>query len=116
MAKEKIVFAVSTDYCNGCQACQVACREINRVPFGDTWLTVVRGKPKNVGGSTRMRFSFVPELDKCAHCIQEEEGPYCQEICPSKCLAVGLFDRLAPTVFDSDEPWAIIMATQDMEG
>lgn len=114
---ERIGFFVNTDYCNGCQACQVACREINRVPFGETWLTVIRDKPKMRGGDKlQMRFSHIPELDKCALCLKEEEEPYCQAICPSKCLKVAYYRDMAPVLADSDDRWSVSVATAESEG
>lgn len=107
---KRIGFFVNTDYCNGCQTCQVACREINRVPFDETWLSVVRGKPKRVGGALRMHFSPVPELDRCAQCLAQEEEPYCQAVCPSRCLRVGLYDDLEPLVSGSEDGWIALSA------
>ena len=113
---ERIGFFVNADYCNGCQACQVACREINRVPFDETWLAVLRGKPKTVGGRLRLHYSHVPALDKCAACLAEEEGPYCQAICPSKCLKVGRYEDLAPMIEHSSDAWSVSVATVESEG
>lgn len=107
---QKIGFFVNTDYCNGCQTCQVACREINRVPFEEQWLTVGRNKPKYVDGKLRVQYSYTPELDKCAQCLMQDEEPYCQAVCTGRCLKVGLFSDIEPLVSESKDRWFGITA------
>lgn len=102
---EKIGFFVNTDYCNGCQTCQVGCREINRVPFEEQWLSVTRNHPKLVDGELRLQFSYLPELDKCANCLTEDEEPYCQAVCTGHCLRVGLCSDIEPEIARSKDRW-----------
>lgn len=106
----QIAYMVRTDYCMCCQACQVACREINRVPFSEKWLEVTRAKPKEIDGKMKVQHSYKPVLEKCLNCVDQEEGPYCQAICSSKCLKVGDFEDLKHLLDDSPGRWSITLA------
>ncbi len=106
-----VAFAVNTDYCSGCQTCQVACREINRVPFEERWLEVRKGAPTCVDGRLRLHYSHVPELDKCIDCVEQVESPYCQEVCPSHCLFVGERDGVLACVLDSKDKWSVVFGS-----
>lgn len=103
----KVAFAVCTEFCNGCQTCQVACREINRVPFKERWLEVHRNAPKLVDDRLRLRCLHAPELDKCVNCLDQDEQPYCQQVCPSKCLLVGGYEEVMERISSSEDAWSV---------
>ncbi|MFH1089950.1 MAG: 4Fe-4S dicluster domain-containing protein [Pseudomonadota bacterium] len=62
------------DWCIGCFACEVACKQEHQLPEGPKWIKVVQVGPEEVGGKLVM--DFVPM--HCRHC----ENPPCLAACP----------------------------------
>jgi formate dehydrogenase iron-sulfur subunit len=100
---ERVGFFTDTTLCIGCKACEVACKEWNRVPDdglnflgrsydntgelgADTWRHVAfieQRKPVNVesdGGEGEMR--WLMSSDVCKHCTHAA----CLEVCPTGAL------------------------------
>lgn len=61
--------------CIGCNACVVACREVNQVPEGVSRLEIIRSEP--VGEYPNVKYQFYRH--SCQHC---ENAP-CVEVCPT---------------------------------
>lgn len=95
MAK-KIGVLVELDYCVGCSACQLACQDYYQLPVTETYMRVFLGKPDEVDGKPEMFMSPFPyRLDKCAYCLEKEEGKApCATICISRALHVGELDEM----------------------
>jgi Fe-S-cluster-containing dehydrogenase component len=87
---------LNTDRCTGCYSCQSACRELNRVPFEEKWLEVVRRKPNLIDGELRLYHLLAPALDKCAECVEQENPPLCVRVCMASCLYVAPVEKLTP--------------------
>lgn len=71
--------------CNGCKACQIACKDKHDLPIGVNWRRVV----EYAGGSARMDgntftmnvFSYYTSIS-CNHC----ENPICVRVCPTTAM------------------------------
>ncbi len=70
---------VDLEYCIGCQACEVACKQENDIPVGVKWINVVKVGPRMVGD--RLRMDFVPM--RCKHCAKAP----CIDSCPEKAIS-----------------------------
>jgi len=86
---QKNIF-VDSEYCIGCRACEVACKQENDIPVGIKWINVVKVGPKMVGDKLRM--DFVPM--RCRHCMKAP----CINACPEKAIikrsdGIVLIDR-----------------------
>ncbi|MFC1868819.1 4Fe-4S dicluster domain-containing protein [Thermodesulfobacteriota bacterium] len=86
---QKNIF-VDLEYCIGCRACEVACKQENDIPVGVKWINVVKVGPKMVGDKLRM--DFVPM--RCRHCAKAP----CIDACPEKSISkrsdgIVLIDR-----------------------
>ncbi len=90
MAK-KIAVLVELDYCVGCSACQLACQDYYDMPVTETYMRMFLGKPDIVDGKHEMFMSpYAYRLDKCANCLEKEEGVApCVACCISRCLHIG---------------------------
>lgn len=85
---EKLGFYFDQSLCNGCKACQVACKDKHDAPLGVNWRRVVEYS----GGSWQQDGdTFVPNVFSyytsiaCNHC----ENPICVEVCPTTAMHQG---------------------------
>ena len=72
MTQQKLF--VDLEYCYGCQACEVACKQEHNIPVGIKRINVVKVGPSMVGGKLEM--DFVPM--RCFHCTKAP----CINACP----------------------------------
>jgi anaerobic dimethyl sulfoxide reductase subunit B (iron-sulfur subunit) len=85
MAKQ-LGFYFDASACNGCKACQIACKDKNNLPVGTNWRRVVQ-----YGGGNWLPHLTRPDLVvannifaysmsvACMHC----EKPICADVCPA---------------------------------
>ena len=65
-------------FCWGCQTCEVACKQENRLPDGVKLIEVREDGPRMVAG--RLDFSF--RVIRCRHCAE----PPCIDACPAEAI------------------------------
>ena len=79
---------IDLDRCLGCYACEVGCKEWNRVPGSEKWIVVQELGPTSVNG--RLRTDFFPLVMKeCNFCESSREkgyNPFCVSVCPTQAL------------------------------
>ena len=44
------------DLCVGCYACEVACKQENKIPIGTRWIKVITIGPNKISGKLQMDF------------------------------------------------------------
>jgi molybdopterin-containing oxidoreductase family iron-sulfur binding subunit len=91
---------IDLDRCNGCQACEVACREENNIPVGSRELYLenrtiswIRVRTEIEGKWPDVRARFVPT--PCLHC----DHPPCVRVCPTGATMIddeGLVGQIYP--------------------
>lgn len=69
---------IDFDRCQGCNACEVACKQENELPVGPQLKQVLTIGPEKVGG--RFIMEYLPLL--CMHC----ENPPCAAACPVEAI------------------------------
>ena len=69
---------IDVEYCVGCRACEIACKQENNMTVGIKWINVVKVGPRMVGD--RLRMDFVPI--RCRHCAKAP----CIAACPEKAI------------------------------
>ncbi len=85
MAKQ-LAFYVDIANCNGCKACQIACKDKNKLPVGIRWRRVFQYE----GGEWVSRNGqMIPSSvygyfvsSACMHC----ENPVCLQVCPAAAI------------------------------
>ncbi len=65
---------VNTGDCNGCYACEVACKQEHNLPVGPRWIRVFPVDEEGLGAKPQSRYI----VTHCLHCSQ----PACKEVCP----------------------------------
>ena len=85
MAKQ-LAFYFDASACNGCKACQIACKDKNNLPVGMNWRRVVQyGGGGWISHPTRSDLVVANNIyaysvsAACMHC----EKPICAEVCPA---------------------------------
>ena len=81
----KLGFYFNQTLCNGCKACQIACKDKHDTPIGINWRRVV----EYTGGSwsvdtdtfTPKVFSYYTSIS-CNHC----DNPICVQVCPTTAM------------------------------
>ncbi|MBM3155493.1 MAG: 4Fe-4S dicluster domain-containing protein [Chloroflexi bacterium] len=76
---------IDLDKCTGCQACTIACKEENNVPFGSPYENIRRLAPywnkviaASEGEYPSLNIEMIPM--PCMHC----DNPPCVQVCPAK--------------------------------
>ena len=89
-------FLVNIDRCTGCMACEAACKVVNKLPAGTSWLNVIRNRPEEVDDKLVMDFYPAPRsLEKCRECLTKEGGvPLCAKVCMGQAIVVDKLDKL----------------------
>lgn len=77
---EQLGFLYDTTRCIGCKACQVACKEKNKLGTGDFFRRVETIEVKNANGIKWVHFSGA-----CNHC----KDPACVAVCPTGAMYVA---------------------------
>jgi anaerobic dimethyl sulfoxide reductase subunit B len=91
-------FYFDASVCNGCKACNIACKDKHDLPVGVNWRRVVEytGGSWSVAGNTATPnvFSYYTSIS-CNHC----ENPVCTQVCPTTAMT----QREDGTVFVDDD-------------
>lgn len=66
---------IDLDRCQGCMACEVACKQENDLPVGPRLKQVLTLGPEKIG--KKLVMEYLPVM--CMHC----ENPPCADVCPS---------------------------------
>ncbi|MCI6573863.1 MAG: dimethylsulfoxide reductase subunit B [Actinomycetaceae bacterium] len=79
-------FYFNQTLCNGCKACQIACKDKHDLPIGVRWRRVVEysGGSWKVQGNTFQPnvFTYYTSIS-CNHC----DNPVCMEVCPTTAMS-----------------------------
>ncbi len=70
----RLKLVADIDFCFGCFACEVACKQEHNLPQGPKLMKIIQAGPNEIGGKLVM--DFIPM--HCRHC----ENPPCIESCP----------------------------------
>lgn len=82
---KQLGFYFNQELCNGCKACQIACKDKHDTPIGVNWRRVIEytGGSWSVNGDTFTPkvFSYYTSIS-CNHC----ENPICVQVCPTTAM------------------------------
>jgi formate dehydrogenase iron-sulfur subunit len=107
MAKQRMGFYTDTTVCIGCKACEVACKQWNRLPATDGGIREMTGASyDNTGGMDNAHWRHVKFIeqfsedrrtgrwlmmsDVCKHCVRAA----CLEVCPTGAIVRTEFDTV----------------------
>ena len=97
MAKEYGLL-IDYEYCTGCQACEVTCKEFHNYPVGKWGMKVLEDGPWEIDDGV-YNFNYVPYptdlCDLCAKRTAKGREPMCVHHCLANVIAYGPIDELA---------------------
>ena len=100
---------IEYEYCTGCHACEVACKQEHNYPEGLGGITVsefITESPDNV------HIDYIPFptrlCDLCAERTKIGEPPACVKHCQAMCMMYGTIAKLAKTM--ESKPRSVIFA------
>ena len=100
---------IEYEYCTGCHACEVACKQEHNFTAGMVGIRVdeiVTESPNNV------HVDFIPYItrfcDLCAERTKNGEKPACVKHCQAICMKYGPIDELAKAM--KETPRSVIYA------
>ena len=89
---------INYEYCDGCHACEVACKKEHDLPAGQFGIKVIEyGPTKMVNGkwdNTMMPF-ITKTCDLCADRVAMGKLPTCAHHCPCRVIEYGTLEELA---------------------
>ena len=81
---------IDYQYCTGCHACELACRNEKELPLDQWGIKVTQYGPVMIGG--QIMWDYIPALsnacDLCVGRIEEGKVPSCQLHCLAACIQV----------------------------
>ncbi|MFC1941978.1 oxidoreductase [Chloroflexota bacterium] len=100
---------IEYEYCTGCHACEVACKQEHNYPAGTAGIIVDEIVTES---SDVVRVDYMPYLtrfcDLCAERTKNKEQPACVKHCQAICMKYGPIDDLAKVM--KDTPRSVIFA------
>jgi len=86
---------VDYEYCIGCRACEVSCKQEHNLPVGKFGVRVFEHIDLLPEKPYISYFPFFTELcNLCRHRVKDGEKPSCVKHCMTFCLKFGLVDEL----------------------
>lgn len=81
MTNKRLGMVIDTHRCQGCHACELACKQENNVPVGNWWnrLVVDGGATMDTPDGEFPNLSMSYLTIACQHCA----NPACVEVCPT---------------------------------
>lgn len=98
MAKKGIL--VDMNYCTGCHACEVACKQENNFPVGVWGIKITEMLMQNANND-RVQFDYIPYFStNCTLCASriasgEDDKPSCAKHCGTASIHYGDIEELA---------------------
>jgi Fe-S-cluster-containing dehydrogenase component len=101
MTMGKMGLLINYDYCTGCHACEVACKQEHGYPAGISGIIVKDFTHNTADGVQVDFFPFPTELcDLCAARTRGGEKPACVKHCMTACMFHGDIGELAKQMQD----------------
>ncbi len=96
MAKNGLL--INYQYCTGCHSCEVACKNVLKLPRGQWGIKLLENGPWEVTPG-KFEWDYIPTptqlCDLCADRVAEGKKPTCVHHCLSQCMEYGPVTELA---------------------
>jgi len=100
---------IEYEYCTGCHACEVACKQEHNYPAG-TW--GIKVNEIITESPVKINIDYIPFptefCDLCAQRTRRGEQPACVKHCQEVCMMYGTIAELAKAM--EDKPRSVIFA------
>ena len=78
--KNGYILAIDSGDCIGCNACEVACKQVHKLPVGPRLISVRPDDCREIEGKQQLRYI----VTYCRHC----ERPPCRDICTTGAISL----------------------------
>src|SRR6266568_9517759 len=86
------------EYCSGCSACIVACKNEHKLPVGTRGITLLENGPRELSPG-KIEWDYIPTptayCDLCADRVKAGKRPTCVHHCLGACMEYGTLEELA---------------------
>lgn len=83
-----LAILVDLEKCVECHACEIACKQENKLTEGEQWIKLVTIGPETVG--EKLCADYYPVINGgchfCQHRVSQALEPFCVTVCPTKAL------------------------------
>src|SRR5512136_2793299 len=90
---------IQQQWCTGCHACEVACKQEHKFPVGTGGIKVYE---MAAAGKDKVYVDFAPVVtrfcDLCADRVKGGDVPACVKHCQATCISYGPLSKLAKTL------------------
>lgn len=92
---------INYEYCTGCHACEVACRNAKQIPRGKWGIKLTKTVFKVDSNDVRDTWEYTSlpyptqMCDLCADRVAEGKKPACVHHCNSLCMEYGTIEEMA---------------------
>jgi Fe-S-cluster-containing dehydrogenase component len=103
---------VDFEYCTGCRACELACRNEHDIPDGMWGVKVTEEGPWRLpSGGWHWDYVPVPTeiCDFCADRVAKGSEPSCVQHCPAKVIECGSTDELLKKIVGKGKKMALFV-------
>lgn len=100
---------IEYEYCTGCHACEVACKQEHNFTNG---MVGIRVDEIETVGPDKVHLDFIPHTtrfcDLCAERTRDGDVPACVKHCQARCMWYGPISELVKAM--EDKPRSVIIA------